>query len=295
MVAPGPETERRRAIARRVVEHLAAHTDLRASLLVGSAAVGSSDEHSDIDLINYYEELPPPAAFAALMRVLAAEPAGDIGKPTAEGFAGRFNLAGVEIQTGGQLIAATEARLKRIAAGDVDWITAKVAMGLLEGLPLRGEALIQDWHARAAYPEALRRREVEAHLGFFPVWTLDQHLAARDAELFRRQMLLDGAFRVLAVLSAINRLYFTSFQLKRAGEHVQRMALRPEHLAESLDLIANAPPSEAAEELRKLVDETKTIVRAELPDVDADQPWQPPFPAKRGRVGERAEKERQLE
>ncbi|HXI96032.1 MAG TPA: hypothetical protein VNG04_07885 [Candidatus Acidoferrum sp.] len=242
---------------------------------MGSAAVGSSDEHSDIDLINYYEELPAPAAFAELMRGLGAEPAGDIGKPTDEGFAGRFNLSGVEVQTGGQLIAATEARLKRIAAGDVDWITAKVAMGLLEGLPLRGEALMRDWQVRAAYPEALRRREVDAHLGFFPVWTLDQHLAARDAELFRRQMLLDGAFRVLAVLSAINRLYFTSFQLKRARAHIQLMALRPEHLAESLDLIANARPSEAAEELRKLVEETKTIVRAELPEVDVDRSWRP--------------------
>jgi hypothetical protein len=237
--------------------------------------VGSCDEHSDIDLINYYEELPAPAAFAGLMSSLGAKPAGNIGEPTVEGFAGRFNLDGVEVQTGGQLIAATEARLERIAAGDVDWITAKVAMGLLEGLPLRGEALLRDWRVRAAYPEALRRREVEAHLGFFPVWTLDEHLAARDAELFRRQMLLDGAFRVLAVLSAINRLYFTSFQLKRTRAHIQRMALRPENLAESLDLIANGPPSEAAQELKKLVAETRAIVRADMAGVDVDRPWRP--------------------
>jgi hypothetical protein len=121
----------------------------------------------------------------------------------------------------------------------------------------------------------LRRREVEAHLGFFPVWTLDEHLAARDAELFRRQMLLDGAFRVLAVLSAINRLYFTSFQLKRTRAHIQRMALRPENLAVSLDLIANGPPSEAAQELKKLVAETRAIVRADMAGVDVDRPWRP--------------------
>jgi predicted nucleotidyltransferase len=275
MAAVGRETERRRAIARSVVDHLAANTNLRASMLVGSAAVGSSDEHSDIDLLNYYEELPAPAKFAELIRGLGAEPAGDISKPTDEGFAGRFNLAGLEVQTGGQLIAATEARLKRIAASDVDWITAKVAMGLLEGLPLRGEPLLREWQDRAAYPEALRRREVEANLGLFPVWKLDAHLAARDAELFRRHMLLDGAFRVLAVLSAINRLYFTTFQFKRARAHIERMAVRPNQLAETLDLIANAPPSDAAEELRKLVEATKSIVHAEMPDVDIDRPWRP--------------------
>jgi hypothetical protein len=258
-----------------VVDHLAARTDLRASLLTGSAAVGTSDEHSDIDLINYYEELPAPDAFTELMRGLEAEPMGDIGEPGAEGFGGRFRVAGVEVQTGGQLIAATERRLDRIAAGDVDWITAKVAMGLLDGLALLGETRIREWKVRAAYPEALRRREVEANLGLFPVWDLDEHLAARDAELFRRQMLLDGAFRVVAVLSAINRLYFTTFQFKRARAHIDRMTVKPDRLAESLDFIANAPPSKAAEHLRKLFEATKAIVHTELPDVAVDRPWRP--------------------
>jgi predicted nucleotidyltransferase len=275
VAAAGPETERRRAIARRVVDHLAAHTDLRASLLAGSAAVGSADEHSDVDLLNYYEELPTPTAFTELMRGLDAEPLGEIGEPTPEGFGGRFRLAGVEVQTGGQLIAAIERRLARIAAGDVDWITAKVAMGLLEGLPLQGAPLLLEWQSRAAYPEALRRREAEANLGLFPIWNLNAHLAARDAELFRRQMLLDGAFRVIAVLSAVNRLYFTKFQFKRARALIDRMTVKPEGLAETLDFIANAPPSDAAEELRKLYEATKAIVQAEMPDLDINRPWRP--------------------
>ena len=53
------------------------------------------------------------------------------------------------------------------------------------------------------------------------------------------------------------------------------MAVRPEYLAESLDLIANSPPSDAAAELGKLVRETKAIVRAEMPDVDVKRPWSP--------------------
>jgi hypothetical protein len=244
-------------------------------MLTGSAAVGTCDEYSDIDLINYYEELPAPDAFSELMRGLEGEPRGEIGEPRAEGFGGTFRVAGVEVQTGGQLIAATERRLDRIAAGDVDWITAKVAMGLLEGLALLGEARIGEWQTRAAYPEALRRREIEANLGLFPVWDLDEHLAARDAELFRRQMLLDGAFRVVAVLSAVNRLYFTTFQFKRARAHIERMAVRPDQLAESLDDVANAPPSDAAEELKKLFEATKAIVHAEIPDLDVNRAWRP--------------------
>jgi len=245
-------------------------------MLAGSAAAGTCDEHSDIDLLNYYDELPDPQAFDRPMRELGAEPMGEIGPPQPEGFAASYRVDGIEVQTGGQLIAGLEQRLGRIAAGDVDWITAKVAIGLLEGMPLHGEDRLRDWQRRAGYPESLRRREVEANLGFFPVWSLDAHLAARDAELFRRQMLLDGAFRVLAVLSAVNRLYFTTFQLKRARSHVDRMSLRPERLAERLDAVANAEPSLAADELKKLVEETRAIVRAQLPEVPVEVAWRPP-------------------
>jgi len=72
-----PQSENRREIARRIVDQLAANTELRASLLASSAAMGTSDDHSDIDLITYYDgELPDVATFDRVMRGLGAEPAG---------------------------------------------------------------------------------------------------------------------------------------------------------------------------------------------------------------------------
>lgn len=272
---PTKDSEKRREIAERIVKGLSARTDLRATLLAGSVAQGTADEHSDIDLLNYYAELPDQQTFDEVLREAGGERIGDLGDPRPEGFAARYRFDGIEVQTGGQLIADLDLRLGRIEAGDVDWITAKVAMGLLEGFPLHGDEFIREWQSRAGYPEALRRREVEANLGWFPIWALDQHLASRDAELFRRQMLLEGAFKVVAVLSAVNRLYFTTFQFKRAGAHVDQMNIKPDRLAERLDRVANEPPSEAADELRKLVEEAKAIVRRELPDVDVDASWQP--------------------
>jgi hypothetical protein len=148
-------------------------------------------------------------------------------------------------------------------------------MGILEGVALHGKDVVDRWKERAAYPESLRRREVEDNIRVFAIWRADAQLAARDAELFRRQMLLDGAFRVAAVLSAVNRIYFSTFQFKRAGQHFAQLALKPERLSERLDTVANAAPHVAAEELRSLVEETKEIVRREMPDVDVDAPWQP--------------------
>src|SRR5207249_376139 len=187
-------SEERREIARRVVERLAARTDLRASLLAGSAALGISDEHSDIDLLNFYETLPDQEEFDAALREAGAELKGQITPPAPEWFAARYDVEGIELQTGGELVAFIERRLDRIAAGDVDWIVAKAAMGLQEGVALHGEDRIATWKRRGAYPDSLRRRQVEKNLSFFEIWRIDGHLAVRDAELFRRQMLLDGAF-----------------------------------------------------------------------------------------------------
>jgi hypothetical protein len=270
-------SEERREIARRVVERLAARTDLRATLLAGSAALGISDEHSDIDLLNFYDALPDQAVFDAALREAGAELKGQISPPGPDGFVARYDVQGIELQTGGELISFLEQRLERISAGTVNWIDAKAAMGLQEGMALYGEDLIAEWKRRGAYPEAARRQEIEKNLGFFPLWRIDDHLAARDAELFRRQMLLEGAFRVVSVLSALNRLYFSTFQFKRANAHFDAMGVKPDRLAERLDVVANGEPSAAAEELRRLVEETRALVRLEMPDVEVEVPWQPPI------------------
>jgi hypothetical protein len=219
--------------------------------------------------------VPAPSSFDRALDELGAKTTGVINPPGRDGFANRYTIEGIELQTGGTPVASIDDRLNRIAEGDVDWVTAKVAMGLVDGVALHGEELVGKWKRRAAYPDALRRREVEANIRIFPVWRADAQLAARDAELFRRQMLVEGAFRVAAVLSALNRAYFSTFQFKRAREHFAPMALKPERVSERLDTVANAPPSVAAEELRQLVEETRDIVRAEMPEVDVDAPWQP--------------------
>jgi hypothetical protein len=255
---------------------LAARTELRASLLTGSAALGICDEQSDVDLLNYYDSLPDRSAFDEALLAVGAERGGSIGEPGREGFVARYQLDGIELQTGASLIPGLEGRLQRIERGQVDWLLAKIAMGLLEGMPLYGEDVIAGWKRRLAYSEDLRRREVEANIGFFPIWRADRQLAARDAEMFRRQMLVEGAFRLVAVLSALNRVYFSTFQFKRAAAHFNELALKPDRLGERLDAVVNAPPSEAAEELRALVEETKALVTREMPEVDVEAAWQPP-------------------
>jgi predicted nucleotidyltransferase len=270
---------KRRALARRVTDQLAAHTALKATLLTGSVAAGTCDDRSDIDLLNYYDELPARAEFDRLLGELGARLTRELSPPGAAEFVASYELDGIEAQTGAGLASTLEATLARIEGGEVDWATAKVAMGLQEGLAMHGADVVARWQARLAYPESLRRREIETNLGFFPIWRLREYLSTRDAALFERQMLLDGAFRVAAILSALNGLYFSSFQFKRMSDHAARMTRKPERLGERLAAVADAPAEAAGRELEALVGETTELVRAALPDIDVDRAWRPPVEA----------------
>jgi hypothetical protein len=112
----------------------------------------------------------------------------------------------------------------------------------------------------------LRRAMIERHWRFFPLWYVDGQVAERDALLWRQEILVDAAFDLLAVLAALNRLYFTRFQLKRMRKLVGRMRLAPPDLANRLERLFES--EDAAHELERLVAETQALVAAELPDLE---------------------------
>ncbi|HSI97154.1 MAG TPA: hypothetical protein VK926_02240 [Gaiellaceae bacterium] len=144
-----------------------------------------------------------------------------------------------------------------------------ILSGVLEGVPLEGEELIERWQARLReYPEPLRRAVIERRWDFVPLWYLEQAIAARDAELFRLESLLDAAFNLLAVLAALNRLYFARFELTHMRALVARMTLAPPNLADRLETLFALPSGAAAKELGRLVDETRELVAQDLPDLD---------------------------
>jgi hypothetical protein len=95
-----------RALARRVVDSYLAHGEPRAALLVGSAATGDADFYSDLDLIVYYDRVPPPEAVAETPRELGAERyrstpwSDESGQPDADGYGERYHVGGIECQVG---------------------------------------------------------------------------------------------------------------------------------------------------------------------------------------------------
>ena len=274
-------TEHVRGLGRRVTAAALELGPLRGALLAGSGARGDSDFYSDVDLLLYVDELPPEDRLERLREAVGGERMVPIAPPHLV----QFDVGGVAVQVGYTTVAELEEELDKLLdrLEDVHGPSQKLLSGLLEGLPLHGEELLAAWRARVAdYPDALRRSAIEQHWRFFPLWWYADAMRTRDAELWRLDMLLEGAFNLLAVLAGLNRVYFARFELKRLRALVAKFSSAPPHLADRLEGLFSLPAAEAADELARLVEETRELVLRELPELELPlrrapgeraQPW----------------------
>jgi len=262
-------TARLRALAGRIAEVLVEEIAPRSVLLTGSTATGEADFYSDLDLIVYCDELPTEEGIDAVIERLGGEDRRLIYPRTEDEHGEAFELGRLQCQLAFVTVRCADAEVERVLAGEeLESPLQKAVEGILDGIPLHGPELIEHWRERASdYPDSLRRAMIERHWRFFPLWYVDRQVAERDALLWRQEILVNAAFDLLAVLAALNRLYFTRFQLKRMRKLVGRMRLAPPDLADRLERLV-ADGEGAVRELDRLIAETQALVVTELPDLE---------------------------
>ena len=264
-------TEHLRRQARRIVEAALERVPLKAAMLVGSAGRGDADFYSDLDLLLYVDELPPDGTMTQIRTAVGGTNPIRRGEPTEDFCSEEFDLDGVRTEVSLLTVARVERRLNQLLERpeEFDSPQQKILSGMLEGLPFHGEELVVRWQARVRdYPEPLRRATVERHWNFFPLGYHAGAMKARDTELWHLDMLLDAVFNLLAVLAGLNRLYFARFELKRMRALIAKMEIAPPQLADRLESLFRLEPEIAAAELGRLVEETRVLVAAELPELE---------------------------
>jgi hypothetical protein len=264
-------TEQLRALARRITDAYLRHMTLSGAILAGSGARGDADRYSDLDLLLYAEEVPPAEAPAAARRELGAGRAVVLLAHGPNGFLDQFPLEGVQCQVGVIPLGDVEDELDGLLVDHegLDTPVAKIATGLLEGIPLYGDELIARLRTRVAdYPQGLREAMVRHWWRFFPLWYHEPSLAVRDAPLWRQEELVNAAYALIGTLAGVNSLYFARFEFKRQRAFLEKLVLAPPRFAERLESLFALPPAEAVAELGALVLETQAIVQRELPGVD---------------------------
>lgn len=263
-------SERLQSLARELAGVYLEHTRPRAILLTGSAAAGEADLYSDLDLILYYDALPDESAFAAAREAVGAREADLFAPATETTYPEYYYRDGVQCQVEHEMISAWEAELRTVLVDlDVESPLQKAISGLFEGIALHGDDLISRWRNEARYSDELARAMVERYWRFFPIWHVQERLATRDAALWRRQVLVESAYNLLGVLAGLNRLWFTSFQFKRACAFISQLTIAPPGLADRLEALFTLTPRAAIAELEALVAESQALLALHMPGFDA--------------------------
>ena len=102
----------------------------------------------------------------------------------------------------------------------------------------------------------------------FPIWAAYDQVVARDAQLWTYQMLVEGAQHVLGMLAGLNRVYWASFQFKRAHAFESQLRWKPDRLADRIDSLFTSDTRAATVALEALVAETLDLIDQHTPDVD---------------------------
>jgi hypothetical protein len=252
-----------RAVAERLAAAYVARTAPRAILLTGSAAAGGGDRFSDVDMVVYFDEPPAEERLRAARQAAGAEP----------GEGHKYWIGGVECDVGHVTVATVERQLADVLERfEARSLSQKALEGIVGGVALHGHDLICGWQERArAYPPELARAMVEAHLRFWPIWRVDDWVAARDMTLWRHHTLVESSHNLLGILAGLNRLYFSPAYFKRLHRFVARMAVAPDRLADRLEALFTSERAAAVADLERLVEQTVALVEARMPDVDTRQ------------------------
>jgi hypothetical protein len=245
----------------------------QAILLVGSAATGDVDGYSDIDMILYYNGAPDEQGLASARARVGAERFNGTDWP-GEGYSERYWVDGIQCQLGHAIIEAWEGEIARVVDKlDLDSRLVKQLMGLFEGRPLHGAELIERWRERAAYTERMQRAMVEQHWQFFPWWHYEEKLARRDATIWRFDVLVQSAYNLVGVLAALNRVYYSTFELKRVHAFLARFDISPPAAADRLESLFTSDARAATAELERLVGETHALALERFPEMALPLEW----------------------
>jgi hypothetical protein len=262
------------AFARRLAESYLARCEPRAILLAGSGASDDADLYSDIDLLCYYDRIPSEAALMGVRQEFGADRF--MGTPSSEGdgYGERYYVGGIQCQVGHVTVARMEQVIEKLLVDlELDDVLPKIMSGLFEGLPLHGEDLINRWRREASYTEALQRAMIEKHWRFFPWWHYQEKLRLRDATVWRYEALVQSAYNIVAVLAALNRVYFSTFEFKRASKFLARLEVAPPNIAARLEAMFESHEFGSTAELELLVSETAALIAAPFPDIDLTLRW----------------------
>jgi hypothetical protein len=255
---------RRIDIARRVADAHATLPGFAGAFVTGSSAEGIADDDSDIDMSIFFHTFPGEQA---LMRAKDAldpyPPKWILGSFADEEVCLSISMEGIETQYGVGTVAQMDDYAGKILAGELGTTPEiKIAIGTLFAIPFYGHELIEGWKEQfRGYPENYRGATLEKYLAQRDFAELYAKIANRNAEIWTRRELIERVYDTFAALGALNRVWFSAFQLKRSDAWCAKLEWAPPALDERARAIAEEPLDRAIPIAIGLFQDARTLIR----------------------------------
>jgi hypothetical protein len=276
-----PASLLRRAFAERIAPAYASDPAVLAVTLGGSAARGHADRFSDLELFVVRNEPPREADRGVAIAAAGGDlvwlhPVEDdvpgpvwcdvwkIGRRRDEPF------TGIEVDMHHVLAKTVEQTLREVVEEfDTDVRKHTFVGGLLNAIPLHGEAIVERWQERAStYPDQLRVAVVRAHAQIEGLWRLDA-FCARGNPVAGYTVLTCAHEELLHALLGLNRVYYSGF--KSLEPVATDLMVAPRDLLERVRASYPLRRGTSREILTGLVEDAHDLIEEHLPEIDVDR------------------------
>ncbi|MBD2360126.1 DUF4037 domain-containing protein [Anabaena minutissima FACHB-250] len=261
------------SLAHKIAPALTANPKMEACFVFGSAALGISDQYSDLELAFIWLQLPSTEELQATAQRVGVkgweiEPYGEAKQAWLE----QFYLYGMKVEAGHwardtmESIVTDVVEHYDVSQNGLLFEKQASASNLQHAILLYGENIIKNWQNRLShYPEELAVAMVQKHLKFRPFD--GQQILTERLEI---PMLYENNCAIvrwlLNILFGLNRIYHPGFKWTRYW--VEEMSIKPSSFFNRLEHIFQSDAISGTHELRQLVEEVLDLVERTLPKVD---------------------------
>jgi hypothetical protein len=273
-----PASQWRYTLVQQLAPIYAANPHVAAVILGGSTARGHADRYSDIELGVFWHHPPTDADRHSAANSIT----GDLVRlypydPTEEVWCDDFMLgrahpnqpkSGVLVE----VVHSTTDFLNRtfdtvLQHYNPDPLKQNLIAGVVDGVPLHNNELVQRWKVRAAnYPDDLAIAVVKRYAVIDHFWRWEMWLARSGNLMMLYQSFAQVQQQLLHVLLGLNRVYYFGF--KWLDVVSERLAHKPVDLLQRLRQVYQLEPAQGALELARLVEETYDLLEKQLPEID---------------------------
>ena len=268
----------RQAFASQVAHYYQSNPNIKAIILGGSTARGHSDQFSDIELGMFWRQAPTEEERRSAVEMMEADliriyPYFSDEEVWCDDFMLGRSLpdqpkTGVLIEVAHHTTDRVDQVLTEVIQHyNPDENKQNLISGLLDGVPLKGEALVNKWKKSAGeYPEGLRLAVVKQHAQIDHFWRWQMFFERGQNFMLLNQLFSQVEMKIVHILLGLNRVYYFGF--KWMDKVVERFEVSPPQLLRRMNQVFLEPPQKAASILTDLVDETYDLVETHLPELD---------------------------